>query len=262
VLRADGKSIYGVCVGEKGVFRFTLTAHGRAGHASIPRVGDNALVKLAPLIEALGRAGHGALSLEPEVATMVASLGIDTNGDAAAALAELERIDPRLAIMLEPLMGVTFSPTMVRASEKVNVIPGRAHVKVDCRVPPGFGEDAVREALARVVGGSGWKLAFDEQVVGNRSPAESPLMDAIREFIGREHPGAVVAPTGLPGFTDSRWFREAFPDCVAYGFMPGRAFDLFEAAPLIHGADERVPVEDLGLAARFFAELAPRMLGG
>ena len=25
--------------------------------------------------------------------------------------------------------------------------------------------------------------------------------------------------------------------------------DLFEAAPLIHGADERIPVEDLGLAA-------------
>jgi acetylornithine deacetylase/succinyl-diaminopimelate desuccinylase-like protein len=262
VLRAKGKSIYGVCVGEKGVFRFTLTAHGRAGHASIPRVGDNALVKLAPLIEALGRAGHGALSLEPEVATMVATLGIDTNGDAAAALAELERIDPRLAIMLEPLMGVTFSPTMVRASEKVNVIPGRAYLKVDCRVPPGSGEDAVRAALEQVIESDGWTLDFDEEVVGNRSPAESLLMDAIGDFVEREDPGATVVPTGLSGFTDSRWFREAFPDCIAYGFMPARAFDLFEAIPLIHGADERVPVEDLGLAARFFADLAPRILGG
>ena len=36
--------------------------------------------------------------------------------------------------------------------------------------------------------------------------------------------------------------------------------DLFEAAPLMHGADERVPVEDLGLAARFYAELAEEML--
>jgi acetylornithine deacetylase/succinyl-diaminopimelate desuccinylase-like protein len=262
VLRAKGKSVYGVCVGEKGVFRFTLTAHGRAGHASIPRVGDNALVKLAPLIEALGRAGHGALSLEPEVATMVATLGIDTNGDAAAALAELERIDPRLAIMLEPLMGVTFSPTMVRASEKVNVIPGRAYLKVDCRVPPGSGEDAVRAALGQVIESDGWTLDFDEEVVGNRSPAESLLMDAIGDFVEREDPGATVVPTGLSGFTDSRWFREAFPDCIAYGFMPARAFDLFEAIPLIHGADERVPVEDLGLAARFFADLAPRILGG
>jgi acetylornithine deacetylase/succinyl-diaminopimelate desuccinylase-like protein len=262
VLHANGRSIYGVCVAEKGVFRFTLTAHGRAGHASIPRVGDNALVKLAPLIEALGKAGHGELSLQPEAAAQLAALGIEADGDAARAIAELDRVDPRLAIMLEPMMGTTFSPTMVQASQKVNVIPGRAQLKVDCRVPAGFGQDAVREALDRILEPDGWTLSFDEQVVGNRSPSESPLMDFIRGFIEREDPGALVAPSGLPGFTDSRWFREAFPDCVAYGFMPGRQFDLFEAAPLVHGADERVPVEDLGLAARFFAELAPAILGG
>jgi acetylornithine deacetylase/succinyl-diaminopimelate desuccinylase-like protein len=192
---------------------------------------------------------------------MIEAIGIDAGGDADAALAELERRDPRLAVMLEPLMGVTFSPTMIRASEKVNVIPAHAHLKVDCRVPPGEGEDVVRAAVADIVGDSDWRLAFDETVVGNRSPADSPLMDAIRDFIEREDPGAAVAPTALPGFTDSRWFREAFPECVAYGFMPARQFDLFEATPLIHGADERVPVADLGMAARFFAEIAPAILG-
>ena len=261
VLRADGKSIYGVCVAEKGVFRFTLTAHGRAGHASIPRIADNSLTKLAPIIDALGRAGHGPLSLHPEVEALVRALGID-DPDAGAALAALERIDPRLAIMLEPLMGVTFSPTMVRASEKVNVIPAAAHLTVDCRVPPGENEDSVRAAVADIVPAGDWELKFgDGAVVGNRSPVESQLMDAICDFIEREDPGAAVVPSGLPGFTDSRWFREAFPDCIAYGFMPARAFDLFEAMPLIHGADERVPVEDLGLAARFFADLAPAILG-
>ena len=260
-MNANGRRVYGVCVAEKGVFRFTVTAHGRAGHASIPRVGDNALVKLAPVVEALGAAGHGALSLEPEAAATIAALGLDVDGDADRALGALEALDPRLAVMLEPLMGVTFSPTMIRASEKVNVIPGRAYVKVDCRVPPGFGEDAVREAVTQVLGEGDWTLAFDEEVVGNRSPSESPLMGFIRDFIDREDPGARVAPSGLPGFTDSRWFREAFPGCIAYGFMPARAFDLFEATPLIHSADERVPTEDLGLAARFFAELAPAILG-
>jgi acetylornithine deacetylase/succinyl-diaminopimelate desuccinylase-like protein len=260
-LNANGRRVYGVCVAEKGVFRFTLTAHGRAGHASMPRVGDNALVKLAPIIETLGRTAHGELWVGPEVAATLAALGLDANGDAKQALARLEQIDPRLPVMLEPLMGVTFSPTMVRASQKVNVIPGTAQVKVDCRVPPGLGESAVREAVDQVVDGGDWTLAFDEQVVGNRSPAESPLMDFIEGFIEREDPGAVVAPSCLPGFTDSRWFREAFPECVAYGFMPARAFDLFEAAPLVHSADERVPVEDLRLAARFFAELAPAILG-
>jgi acetylornithine deacetylase/succinyl-diaminopimelate desuccinylase-like protein len=261
LLTANGKRVYGVCVAEKGVFRFTVTAHGRAGHASVPRIADNSLLKLAPIIEALGRAGHGPLELHPEAAATLSAIGIETNGDATAALAELERIDPRLAVMLEPLMGVTFSPTMVRASEKVNVIPALAHLKVDCRVPPGEDERSVRAALEEIVPAGDWTMKFEEHVTGNRSPSESPLMDFIRDFIEREDPGAVVAASGLPGFTDSRWFREAFPGCIANGFKPARAFDLFEAMPLVHGADERVPVEDLGMAARFFAELAPAILG-
>ena len=46
-----------------------------------------------------------------------------------------------------------------------------------------------------------------------------------------------------------RWFRDAFPDCVAYGFFPQRHMTLFEAAPLVHNADERIDVRDLGFAA-------------
>ena len=51
----DGGASYGVCVAEKGVFRFTLTTTGTAGHASMPRIADNALLKLAPLLEAMRR---------------------------------------------------------------------------------------------------------------------------------------------------------------------------------------------------------------
>jgi acetylornithine deacetylase/succinyl-diaminopimelate desuccinylase-like protein len=112
-----------------------------------------------------------------------------------------------------------------------------------------------------VLGPDGYQVRFGETVVGNRSPIESPLMDRIREFMAREDPDAEVTPVVLPGFSDSRWFRDAFPECVAYGFFPQKAMDLFEATPLIHGADERIPVEDIGLAARFYAELAQDVLG-
>ena len=43
-----GRRHYGVCCAEKGIFRFNVTAHGVAGHASLPRTGDNALLKLGP----------------------------------------------------------------------------------------------------------------------------------------------------------------------------------------------------------------------
>jgi acetylornithine deacetylase/succinyl-diaminopimelate desuccinylase-like protein len=251
-----GKRRYLVEVAEKGVFRFTLTTHGRAGHASIPRIGDNALVKLAPLLDAFA-GGRPVIERSEGGDALVRALGLEPE----TAVEELERSDPRLAVLFEPTLGVTFTPTMVSASEKINVIPARASLKVDCRVPPGLGEDHVRERVREAVGENGYELSFDETVVGNASPLESPLMDHIRLFVERTDPGADVVPFVMPGFTDSRWFREAFPECVAYGFFPQRAMDLFEAAPLIHGKDERIPVEDLGLAARFFSDLAQEVLG-
>ena len=44
----EGRRLYTLCVGEKGVWRFRLRTHGKAGHASVPSLGDNALLKLAP----------------------------------------------------------------------------------------------------------------------------------------------------------------------------------------------------------------------
>ena len=37
VMHLGERNVYGVCVGEKGVFRFELTTVGKAGHASVPR---------------------------------------------------------------------------------------------------------------------------------------------------------------------------------------------------------------------------------
>jgi acetylornithine deacetylase/succinyl-diaminopimelate desuccinylase-like protein len=253
-----GRRIYPVGVAEKGVFRFTLTTTGAAGHASMPRVGDNALVKMAPFLDALAHR-RPKLDRSPEPEAFIEALGYDPK-DLEGTLAKIDEADPRIGIALEPTLGVTFAPTMMSASEKINVIPGRAVLRVDCRVPPGLGEDHARDRLAEVLGEDGYEVTFDEHVIGNRSPTDTPLMEHIREFTEREDPGSALAPAVLPGFTDSRWFREAFPDCVAYGFAPHRAMDMFEVNVLMHGKDERVHVEDLGLSARFYAELAPKVL--
>jgi acetylornithine deacetylase/succinyl-diaminopimelate desuccinylase-like protein len=261
VMRVGERRVYGVCAGEKGIFRFTITARGRAGHASVPRIADNALVKLGPVLEALGD-GRPAYRRSPEPDALLAALGLDP-ADLPAAVAQLERVAPRVATLVEPMLGVTLSPTMASASQKVNVIPAHAELRVDCRVPPGLGEPEAREAIEALLSDrrrEDLEIRFDEQVSGNRSPLDTPLMDRIRSFVEREDPGAIVAPVVLPGFSDSRWFRAAFPDCVAYGFFPQREMDALEAYGLMHAADERVPIADLGLAATFYAELAMELL--
>jgi acetylornithine deacetylase/succinyl-diaminopimelate desuccinylase-like protein len=260
-----GARRYGVCCAEKGVFRFRLVTDGVAGHASLPKMGDNALLKLAPLLERLG-ARQPSYAITDVPAAFLRGLGEDPD-DPAGAVERLAATDPRLATMFEPMLGVTFTPTRASASQKVNVIPSRAEVHVDCRVPPGLGEDEVRRAIVEVLGADGsdddggFRVEFTERVVGNGSPLDSPLRDAIDAWIADNDPGAATVPVILPGFTDSRWFRTAFPDCVAYGFFPHRHQSLLEAAPLVHGADERIDVRDLGYAARFYADVTRTLLG-
>jgi acetylornithine deacetylase/succinyl-diaminopimelate desuccinylase-like protein len=253
VIPFDGRRVHGVCVAEKGVFRFKVITEGIAGHASIPRMGDNALLKLAPLLQRMaeGQPGH---DLTDGPRALLAGLGVTID--------ELAERDPQLALLVEPMLGVTLTPTRVSASEKINVIPARAELQVDCRVPPGLGEDVARRRIEEVLGGpDGYRIEFSERVVGNASPVESPLMDALREWVGGEDPDAEVLPTILPGFTDSRTFRDAFPDCVAYGWFPHRHQTFYETWPLIHSADERIDVRDLQWATRCYAEVTRRMLG-
>ncbi len=255
-----GRRCYGVCCAEKGIFRFRLTARGTAGHASLPRTGDNALLKLGPILQSLG---EQTLSLEMTEAPIefLRRLGEDPS-DPGEALARLGTRDPALLTVVEPMFGVTLTPTMVHASDQMNVIPSRAWVQVDCRVPPGLGEDSARRRIADVLGDQAGELEleFTETVMGNQSPVKSSLMEAIDRWVRANDATAETVPVILPGFSDSRWFREAFPECVAYGFFPQRHQTMLESAPLVHNADERIDVRDLGLAAGFYVDIARELL--
>jgi len=258
----DGRRLYTICVGEKGILRFKIRTHGVAGHAAVPKIGENALLKLAPLISRLSEQPpleprpEGLLFLSVALREEVGADGIE------AAVGRLRASQPLIADYLtEPMLGVTVNPTRVWGSEKANVVPSVAEVLVDCRVPPGMSRGEVRERVDSLLGDDGYELEFTEQAAANSSPVDSPLADAIRSWLAEADPGAELAPIVMPGFSDSNWFRAAFDSATVYGFCPHRRRGLLEAAPLVHGADERVPVEDLELAARFFYELAPRMLG-
>ena len=106
------------------------------GTPSIPGMGDNALVKLGPVLERLATR-RPPYDLTEEPRALIAALGLDPD-DPAGAVAAMREAEPRLAVLFEPTLGVTMAPTRIAASEKINVIPARAELKVDCRVPPGM----------------------------------------------------------------------------------------------------------------------------
>ncbi len=255
----DGRRYYTLAVGEKGVFRFRLRTRGVAGHASLPGVGDNALLKLGPLLESLR--SQPPRETTPDTELFLERLLGEVPDDLDGGLDRIRAADPLLAALLaEPMLGVTLTPTMASGSGKQNVVPSQAEILVDCRVPPEMGEEQVRERIAGVLGAGSYEVEFTETVVGNRSDYAGPLAQAVEEWVTEIEPGAEILPTVMPGFSDSHWFRKAFGATV-FGFAPQNAMSLAEAVPLVHGADERVAVADVELMADCFYKLPKRLLG-
>ena len=253
-----GRAFYLCSTAEKMSSPFRVRVNGRAGHASMPGIADNALVKAAPLIERLA-AYQPELRLEGEAAALVEAVAGEKL-EAAQALELARGLDPFAADLLEPLLSFTLSPTMISASERRNVIPSTCEVVVDCRLLPGQTQADVEPILREVLGDGDYELEWIEGRGGTRSPFEGPLWDAVQSWVAEAEPGATAVPVCVAGFTDSHWLRESF-GTVAYGFFPSRYMSPELAARLVHSADERIAVDDLALGVDCFRHVAQAVCG-
>ena len=248
-----GRPCYLVSTAEKMSAPFVIRTRGRSGHASMPSIADNALLAATSLIDRMGAYRHPPQHTPETEAFFRAVTGEVPPIEEALTLAG--ELYPTLDAFMEALVGPTYAPTMVTASQKRNVIPNLCEVTVDSRLLPGQ-TPADSEAIVRAVLGDGdYELEFIEAAGGTRSELDTPLWQAIDGWVQATEPGALPVPICLPGFTDSHWMREAF-GTVAYGFFPMRAMASEVATLLVHSANERIPVDDLELAVDFYRHAA------
>lgn len=270
-LERAGRRVYVLESGEKGTAQFRLTVRGEAGHASVPLRHGNAVVAAARVVEAL--ATHELPIVVDASSEELVRLLVDAPAlrrrlrepaTAREALIELARRDVQLADMIEPLYGFAFSPTIITSnSGAVNVYPSAVHVSVDCRMLAGHDEQEVLSEVRAALDGveADWDLEWVGPVVrGNASPYPSPLADAIRATLERHIPGAELVNSHSPGFTDSNWFRAAYPDTVAYNFAPYLVEEYSEVTPRYHNVDERILIRDLAFQALFAEGVALELL--
>jgi acetylornithine deacetylase/succinyl-diaminopimelate desuccinylase-like protein len=255
----DGRPIYAPTVAEKMTAPFLLRVQGRSGHASMPRIADNALVNATRLIQRIAEY-RPEPQLGPEVeGFMQAVLG--ELPPASEVVARVAALSPIAAVIAEALLAPTFSPTIISASQKRNVIPAVCEVEVDCRLLPGQHPEHVEPVIRAVLGGDvEYEFEWIEARGGTRSSLDTPLWRALEEWVAEAEPGAKAAPLACVGFTDSHWLREAF-GTVAYGFFPSTGeLPPETAASLVHSADERIPVADLELGVSWLRHAAHALL--
>lgn len=254
---------YPIQVAEKGICWFELTSHGTSGHGSMPRP-DNAIVRIARAIEALGTARlpfhavpvverfvRGLVERGPALAQRAAPLLVRP-AFARLLLNLVRRHDPEQAVALEASLRNTASPTVVTGGRKVNVIPSSASVLVDGRMLPGQSAEAFLAEIQRVVGDD-LRVDVLEQHEGQVFRTDTPLFEAIGHAIARHHPGAVAVPFMIPGFTDSHAYSKL--GAVCYGFAPVKMPRGMSFTSLYHGHDERIPIEGYAWGLRVLVEL-------
>ncbi len=253
-VEVGGRRLYPIGVAEKGFAIFRIVVAGTAGHGSMPR-DDNAAVVAAEVVRRLAVPGPVqppsvmrraletiASTLGGSAADALRRIGADDEPDADAAIAAA--CDPTTARALRAVLRDTVSPNVIRAGVKDNVIPGRAEIEVDCRILPGTDGEAMAAELRRRIGDDLLPACTIVPIIERppvESPADGPLYDLLAGTIRDHDPAAVPVPVMVPFATDA---KSTIPlGTPTYGFSPLRLDPGERFLDRFHGVDERVSVE-------------------
>ncbi len=252
-LSIGGKRFYPIMVAEKQVCWTKATFRGRGGHGSMP-VHGQAMAKLARALRLLDE--HPLpVHVTPAVRTMMECLAKNLGGISGLAVRQI--LNPALTKtflkalgergnLFAPLLHNTVSPTMLKASEKVNVIPGEVTLGLDGRLVPGAQpEELIRELHTLL--GEDVELEVIKADPGPAAP-NMALFDTLGGILSQFDPAGIPLPFVMSGVTDARFLSKL--GIQTYGFTPLQLPDDFNFVATVHAADERVPVAALDFGAQ------------
>ena len=248
-----------VGIAEKGVVSVELIARSEGGHASAPPAQST--------VDRLARAVH-RLRAHPAPARVV-----------GATRAMLEHFAPEMPFLwristtnlwllesqvtrylgrrptTDALIRTTVAATVFSAGTQPNVLPTHARAVVHFRLLTGEDVSGTVERAIEVIDDPEVSVRI---LPGSPRAEPSPISRpggpgyrAVERAARAVYPDTLVGPGLLVGTTDSRFYADLAED--TYRFMPLRfaSGDAYRA----HGIDERVRVENVSDAVRFYAQL-------
>jgi acetylornithine deacetylase/succinyl-diaminopimelate desuccinylase-like protein len=138
-------SDFDVVVKEKGLLHFSLGTKGKAAHASMPNLGENAIAKMVRL---LGR------------------------------LEDLQRIPP------DPVTEMTLCIDTIHGGTRINVIPAECVAEVDVRYPLPLDQQRVVKLITDRVGTDGYELKILHQLDPVETDPRSAPVTTLADILG------------------------------------------------------------------------------
>jgi acetylornithine deacetylase/succinyl-diaminopimelate desuccinylase-like protein len=136
---------FDIIVKEKGLIQFAIRTKGKSAHASMPHLGDNAIVKMLALLHELE---------------------------------DLQRVPG------DPADELTVCIDTIHGGTRVNVIPDSCEVEIDSRFPPDMtGEDVVNMVKGRL-GGAEFEVEVLHLLEPVETDASLPAVGALHDVVG------------------------------------------------------------------------------
>jgi acetylornithine deacetylase/succinyl-diaminopimelate desuccinylase-like protein len=251
-LEISGRRFYPIQVAEKQICWLKATIRGRGGHAAMVNRGGT-MARLGRLLRDLDRK-RLPLHVTPvarEYVERIASELPRPKRDVLLAILKPRLANAALRAMgeegrrLEASLRHTVNATIIRASEKINVVPSTIELELDTRALPGFTPEQVMGEVRDLIGGD-VELELVRHDPGPPAP-DLTLYDMLGGVLRELDPEGIPVPFMQPGVTDARFFAPL--GIQTYGFVPLRLSPDFDFLSVVHAADERVPVSALEFGA-------------
>lgn len=244
-------------IGEKGMTEIKFEVKGAGGHASAPpphtAVGklSAACVKVegnpfpcrvskpaAEMFDTLGR--HSSFALRMVFANRWLFGGV------------LDKLSRKKGGELNALMRTTVAFTQMSGSKGSNVLPPEASMVANLRLVEGDTVQSVRDRIEKIVDDADVKVETLHGMNPSRiSSTNCPAWDKVRAAIANTWTEALISPYLMVACSDSRHYGVISDKVYRFSAM---ALTSAERG-LIHGNDERVPLETIRKTAAFYIRL-------
>ncbi len=243
-------------VAEKGYATLRVTARSAGGHSSTPpkETGTvtlaRAVIAIAdhPFPQRLAGPAEGMLDVLARRGSLGVRMAAANRWLFGPLLVSQFGASPAGAAMLH----TTIAPTMLQGSPKENVLPEAAIARINYRIDPHDTPDLVMARARAAVRGLKVDLAWEGTPRGP-SPISSTTSDGWKlvaaAAAATSH--APVAPSLVIAGTDSRSLSGVAQD--VYRFQP--LVLSLNGTEMIHGTNEHMTLENLGLMMSFYARL-------